>query len=138
VVCDRTAIFGIPEVLLGKSAPLAHGTLYARYPGREATRHLLTGHTLSAQEATQLGLADDCSDAPESALQAWFERALASPTAASLRFALRAARGPVQWPLATTLEGVQAEYIEALMAFRHPEIGLTPIIARADLHGAQP
>ena len=131
VVCDPTARFGIPEVGAGLPAPLAHATLCARYPGRDATQRLLTGHPIEGIEAAQLGLADDCSEDPESALQRWFERSLAAPSAASLRFALRAAKRPIQRPLAVALDGVQAQYLDALMMFRHPQLGLPELLTRA-------
>ncbi len=129
VVCDRTARFGIPEVGVGQAAPLAQATLCARYPGREVTQRLLGGHLLDAAEAARVGLVDACSDDPESALQAWFERSLASSSAASLRFALRAAKRPIRSPLGAVLAGVEAEYLDALMTFRSPHLGLPAMLA---------
>lgn len=130
VVCDPSARFALPEITLGVFPPVAAATLSWRVPGAVATRVLLSGEVVPGEEAARIGLADQCAADPEAALQAWFDQALAPRSAVALRLAWRAARRPMARLLDEELAAVEALYLDELMAFRDPVIGLDAFLAK--------
>lgn len=130
VVCDPSARFALPEITLGVFPPVAAATLAWRVPGAVATRLILSGEVVTGPDAARIGLADECADDPNAALDAWFERALAPRSAAAVRFAWRAARRPLAMQLGDELATIEHLYLDGLMRCRDPEIGLTAFLDR--------
>jgi cyclohexa-1,5-dienecarbonyl-CoA hydratase len=118
------ARFAQPEIKLGVFAPAASVLLPARIGQARAEDLLLSGRTIDAQTALAWGLAAAVAEDPAQAALAWFESNLADKSAAALRLALRAAREPFAELAQARLDGVEAMYLEELMATRDATEGL--------------
>lgn len=122
LACSRVwahpgARLGSPEVKLGVVAPAASALLPHRTGDAAAEELLVTGRTVEAAEALELGLVDAvCADAedPADAAIAWAKEHLLPLSRSSLRFAVRAARGWVPAALRRLFE-LEQLYVTELM-----------------------
>lgn len=92
LIAAPDARLGQPEIKLGVFAPVGSIVLPERMPRGAADELLLTGRTLTADEALRCGLVDEIAADPWAAALAWCERHLLPLSAASLRYAVAAAR----------------------------------------------
>ena len=124
------AQLGQPEMKLGVFAPAASVLLPMRIGQARAEDLLYSGRTLSALAAAGWGLVDEVAVDPADAALAYFDKHLAGKSAASLAFALRAARGPFAELARARLDEVEALYLEDLMATRDANEGLHAFIEK--------
>ena len=124
VVCDERTKLGQPEIRLGVFPPMASLALRFRVSQARATELVTTGAVVGAMEALHWGLVDEVADDPASALDDWFQEALAPLSASSLRFAWRAARRPMAAALEADLPALEQLYLDELMATEDPVEGL--------------
>jgi len=82
-----------PEMKLGVFAPAASVLLPYRVGQGVAEDILFSGRTVEAEEAKAIGLVEFLAEDPEAAALGYFDANLAGKSAASLRYALLAARG---------------------------------------------
>jgi cyclohexa-1,5-dienecarbonyl-CoA hydratase len=130
VFCDPTARFGVPEIKLAVFPPIAAILLPWRVGGPEATRLVLSGSVVDGEAAARIGIADECAADPEAAFRSWFEEALASKSAAALRFANRAVRRPLVRALEHDLPALERIYLDELMARHDPVEGLRAFLEK--------
>lgn len=124
------AKLGQPEIVLGVFAPAASCLLPERIGPAAAEDLLLSGRTIDAAEALRIGLATAVADDPEAAALAWFDQHLAPRSAASLAFAVRAARGGLAARARARLAELERLYLEELMALRDPVEGLSAFLEK--------
>jgi cyclohexa-1,5-dienecarbonyl-CoA hydratase len=124
------AQLGQPEMKLGVFAPAASVLLPYRVGAAVAEDLLLSGRTLDAAEARAVGLVHTVADDPVAAALAWFDTHLAPKSAASIRFALRAARLARLDAIRTGLAAVERLYLQGLMNTRDANEGLAAFLAR--------
>ncbi len=124
------ATLGQPEIKLAVFAPAASCLLPERIGQPCAEDLLFSGRSIGAEEAHRIGLVDALADDPEQAALAWFDEHLAKHSAASLRFAVRAARAGVVERIRAKLAEVERLYLEELMATHDAVEGLTAFIAK--------
>jgi cyclohexa-1,5-dienecarbonyl-CoA hydratase len=124
------AMFGQPEIKLGVFAPAASCLLPERIGQSRAEDLLFSGRSIGAEEAHRIGLVDALADDPGAAALAYFEEHLASLSAGSLRFAVRAARFDFVARVRRKLAEVERLYLEELMATHDAVEGLTAFIAK--------
>lgn len=124
------ATLGQPEIKLAVFAPAASCLLPERIGQPCAEDLLFSGRSIGAEEAHRIGLVDALADDPEQAALAWFDEHLAKHSAASLRFAVRAARAGVVERIRVKLAEVERLYLEELMATHDAVEGLTAFIAK--------
>lgn len=115
IVASPDAKLGNPEILLGVFAPLASAVLPLRVGQAMTDDLLLTGRTLDATEALAIHLIDEIAADPTSALLAWHHR-LQSHSASSLSQAVLASRTHFHHTVFSTLDKVERQYLESLMA----------------------
>lgn len=109
------AALGQPEIKLAVFAPAASCFL-PRLIGQQAAEDmLLSGRSISGQEAVRLGLAVAADADPEAAALAYFDTHLAGLSASTLRFAVTAARANFAREVGADLDRVEALYLEELM-----------------------
>ncbi len=129
IFSGRDAKFGQPEIKLGVFAPAASCLLPTRI-GQAAAEELLTsGRSIEAAEARALGLVHEVADDPEAAALGYFDAHLAKKSAASLGFAVAAARGAFLPEAKRRLAEVERLYLEELMKTRDANEGLAAFVA---------
>jgi len=73
IISDRTAQFASPEIKLGVFAPAASALLPVRVGQAVASRLLLTGAAIGAEEASRCGLVTRITDDLDAELNQWLE-----------------------------------------------------------------
>jgi len=124
------AQLGQPEMKLGVFAPAASVLLPFRVNAAAAEDLLLSGRSVDATEGYAMGLVHAIADDPAAAALAWFDAHLAGKSAASLRFALRAARQGRVEAIRAGLAAVEQLYLQGLMNTRDANEGLAAFLAR--------
>ena len=116
VFASADAKLGQPEIKLGVFAPIASVVLPGRIGRGHAEDLCLTGRTVGAAEAKDMGLVDEVAPGdPADAALAWVRAHLAAHSASSLRFAVRAARQGLRATLARDLPAVEEMYLGELI-----------------------
>ncbi|HXP30139.1 MAG TPA: cyclohexa-1,5-dienecarbonyl-CoA hydratase [Stellaceae bacterium] len=124
------AMLGQPEIKLGVMAPAASCLLPERIGRAQADELLLSGRSLGAAEARDIGLVTAIAEDPAGAALAWFKQHLAGKSAAALRHAVRAARLDLVERVRAKLVRVEALYLDDLMATRDAVEGLEAFLAK--------
>lgn len=124
------AKLGQPEIRLGVFAPAASCLLPEKIGPARAFDLLVSGRSISAADAASWGLANDCSEDPETAALAWFDDHIAGLSGASLRQAVSAAHGALADRLEARLKEVERQYLEDLMATHDAVEGLTAFVEK--------
>jgi cyclohexa-1,5-dienecarbonyl-CoA hydratase len=109
------AVFGAPEIRLGVFAPFASAMLPRRIGAAHAERMLLSGQSITAARAREIGLVDDIVEDPDAAARRLIETELAPKSATALRYAMRAVRRPLAAELDSALADLEAFYLGDLM-----------------------
>jgi cyclohexa-1,5-dienecarbonyl-CoA hydratase len=130
VVAHPGASLGQPEIQLAVLAPIASLILPPRLGQARADEILLTGRTLPASEAKELGLVDRIAEDPAAAVEEWAARELAPKSASSLRFAVRAARWRFNEQVRSGIADLERLYLEGLMATHDANEGLTAFLEK--------
>ena len=137
VVCGASQIFaslnakfGQPEINLAVFAPAASCLLPERIGQANAEDLLFSGRSISAEEAFRIGLAQNVSEDPELAALNWFDQHLATLSASSLRFAVRAARLQSLERIVEKIALVENIYINELMETHDALEGLTAFVEK--------
>ena len=124
------ASLGQPEMQLGVFAPAASCLLPERVGQSRAEDLLLSGRSVTGEEAGSMGLADRVASDPEAAALEYFDTHLAAKSASSLRLAVRAARAGFADRVIAKLAVVETLYLEELMSTRDAVEGLEAFIAK--------
>ena len=130
IFASRDAQFGQPEIKLGLFAPAASCLLPSRIGQGPAEDLLFSGRSIDATEAKALGLVQAVADEPESAALAYFDQHLANKSAASLAWAVEAARGGYGPEVERRIAQVERLYLNHLMQTRDANEGLTAFLAK--------
>ena len=115
IFADSRAQLGQPEIVLGVFAPVASILLTERMGRGGAEDLLLSGRTISAEEAYRLGLVDEIAENPGEAALAYARSHLLPRSASSLRWAVRAARQGFARRFLSELAEMEKLYLENLM-----------------------
>jgi cyclohexa-1,5-dienecarbonyl-CoA hydratase len=124
------AKFGQPEIQIGVFAPAASCLLPERIGLAAAEDLLLSGRSISAQEAFRIGLLTEVADDPEAAALSYFDRHLAPKSATSLRFATRAVRYGTVERVSAKLAAIETLYLKELMATQDAVEGLQAFLEK--------
>ncbi|MDA9982171.1 cyclohexa-1,5-dienecarbonyl-CoA hydratase [Gammaproteobacteria bacterium] len=137
VACAGSQIFvhadawlGQPEIKLAVFAPAASCLLPERIGQNRAEELLLSGRSISGEEAYRVGLANSVDEDPQAAALAWFDQYLAAASASSVRFAMGAVRLGLAERIKAKLEAVEALYLDGLMSTHDAEEGLNAFIEK--------
>jgi len=139
VVCAASQIFaagdarfGQPEIKLAVFAPAASCLLPERIGLPRAEDMLFTGRSLDANEALRAGLVQHVGDDPEQAALDWFETHIEPLSASSLRYAVRAARGPYLERVMENIARVEQLYTDELMTSHDALEGLNAFVEKRE------
>lgn len=127
---NSSASLGQPEIKLAVFAPAA-SCLLPRLAGQQAAEDLLlSGRSISGDEAVRLGIAVQASDEPQAAALAYFDDHLAALSASTMRFAVTAARQNFAEQVSADLDRVEALYLEQLMKSDDAVEGLNAFVEK--------
>ncbi len=124
------ARLGQPEIKLAVFAPAASCLLPERIGQARAEDLLLSGRSLSGQEAVAAGLVTALDESPIDAATEYFDNHLAPLSGAALRVAVRAARTGFSKRVHDKIAAVEKLYLEDLMATRDAVEGLGAFIEK--------
>jgi cyclohexa-1,5-dienecarbonyl-CoA hydratase len=130
IIAHPQAQLGQPETRLGVFAPAASCLLPYRIGAGAAEDLLLSGRVVSGTDAKAIGLVEMLADDPEAAALAYFDEHLAPKSAAALRLALRAVRGPRLHEVRGRLDELTRLYVDTLMTTRDANEGIAAFLAR--------
>lgn len=116
IVADKTAQFASPEIKLAVFAPAASALLPVRVGQAVASRLLLTGAAITAEEAARSGLVAKVADDLDAGLNHWLESDFLPRSPSSLKFACRAARLHLRRAFEEDLAQLEQLYLRDLMA----------------------
>ena len=91
---------------------------------------LLSGRSISGNEAAAVGIAHEVADDPEQAALAYFEEHLKPKSASSLRYAVKAARVDYIARVTDKIRKVERLYLDELMVTQDAVAGLEAFIAK--------
>lgn len=124
------AQFGQPEMKLGVFAPAASVLLPLRIGQARAEDLLYSGRSIDAPTALAWGLVNELAEDAAAAALAYFDKHLATKSAASLAHAVRAAREPFADLARARIADVEALYLEELMRTRDANEGLAAFMEK--------
>lgn len=127
------ARLGQPEIVLGVFPPPASVLLPMKIGYARAEELLLTGKTISAQEARNLGLLNNVFSDPEALIagvENFIEQHILPKSASSLRFAVKAARIAFNETVMTRLAQLEKFYIQELMETHDANEGIAAFIEK--------
>lgn len=117
VLASPDARFGQPEITLGVFAPAASVALRERIGRAHAEDLCLTGRSITASEAAEMGFVDELTTIdPIAAAANWASTHFAARSASSLRLATQAVRAPFVAMLRRELPGLEKLYLDELMS----------------------
>lgn len=134
IFASREAIFGQPEIKLGVFAPAASCLLPERIGRAAAEDLLLSGRSVSAEEAHALGLVDVLDEDPEGAAAGWFKQHLSDKSAAAIHHALRAVRLDYAQRVRQNLARLEELYLGDLMSTHDALEGLEAFLGKRRAH----
>lgn len=132
VFAAPAARLGCPEIRLGVFAPVASLVLPARVGQRHADDLLLTGRTIDAAAAQAIGLADEIADDPAAAALAYYRAHFEKASAASLAFAVRAARSAFHREFETRIDELERLYLGGLVATEDAREGIEAFLEKRE------
>jgi cyclohexa-1,5-dienecarbonyl-CoA hydratase len=130
---DKTAQLGQPEIVLGVFAPPASVILPMKIGQANADDILLSGRSISAEEAMAKGLAANVfedHDTMMTKVDAWVQKHILPKSASSLKIAARAGRGKFNETLREQLAKVERYYLDELMATHDANEGIASFLER--------
>jgi cyclohexa-1,5-dienecarbonyl-CoA hydratase len=130
---DKSAKLGQPEINLGVFPPPASILLPEKIGLVRAEELLLTGKTISADEAKAIGLVNELfedSTEMETGLQEWIEQYIVLKSATSLRFAVKASRAKFNHLLMNFLPQLESMYVNQLMETPDANEGITAFLEK--------
>jgi cyclohexa-1,5-dienecarbonyl-CoA hydratase len=130
IVAHPQALLGQPETRLGVFAPAASCLLPYRIGVGAAEDLLLSGRSVSGSEAKAMGLVELLADDPEAAALAYVDEYLVPKSAAALRLALCAARGPRVHEVRRRLDALTRLYVDTLMTTHDATEGIDAFLAK--------
>lgn len=130
IFASPDARMGQPEIKLGVFAPAASCLLPLRIGQMQAEDILLSGRSITAEEALQFGLIAVIADDPVAAAFDYYDTHLAPLSASSLRLAAQAARSSFTKQVRQRLAKVEALYLDKLMNNADPVEGLNAFIEK--------
>jgi len=131
IVAAAGATLGQPEIALGVFAPIASILLPERIGRPRAEDLCLTGRSVNALEALQIGLVDQVVEtAAADAAVDWARAHLSSRSASSLRWAIAAVRADLSARIRTELPRLEALYLRDLMGTHDAAEGLQAFLEK--------
>ncbi len=130
IIADKTAQFASPEIKLGVFAPAASALLPIRVGQAIASRLLLTGAAIGAEEAAHYGLVAKVLDDLDVGINEWLEADILPRSASSLEFVSHASRLPLARAFGEYLPELERLYLNSLMSTPDAEEGIRAFVEK--------
>jgi cyclohexa-1,5-dienecarbonyl-CoA hydratase len=130
IFASENAQFGQPEIKLAVFPPVASLVLPYRIGQSAADDLVLTGRSISAQEAKQLGLAHSVSSDPQAEAEAYIESHILPKSAAALQFTVKASRYEMHRAFLQNIAAVEKVYVHELMETHDANEGITAFLEK--------
>ncbi|RPI19297.1 MAG: cyclohexa-1,5-dienecarbonyl-CoA hydratase [Ignavibacteriae bacterium] len=130
---DKTAKLGQPEIILGVFPPPASVILPLKIGSAKAEEILLTGKTISADEAKAIGIVNEVFENKnilENSVNEFIEKNLLPKSASSLRYAVKAARSNFNCVLRDNLKVLESLYVNKLMETNDANEGINSFLEK--------
>lgn len=130
---DQSAKLGQPEIQLGVFAPPASLMLPLKIGQARADEILLTGRSITADEADKFGLITAVYENPEilmTGVNGWIEKYILPKSASSMKSAVKAARTGFNRMLRDNLQELEKVYIQDLMNTRDANEGIQAFLEK--------
>ncbi len=130
VIAEPSARFGQPEIQLGVLPPVAAAILPGIIGQQRADDLILTGRAIDAETAHGFGLVCEVAEDGEAAVEKLLVRQILPRSAASLRYANRAARWSWCKNLGAVLDEMENLYINELMETEDANEGIAAFLEK--------
>jgi len=130
---DKTAKMGQPEIVLGVFPPPASVILPEKIGLARAEELILTGKSISAEEAKDMGLVNmvfEDKPALETGVNAFIEQHILPKSASSLRFGVHASRAKFNNILTNFLQQLEQMYVKELMNTNDANEGINSFLEK--------
>lgn len=130
---EKSSRLGQPEIVLGVFPPPASILLPEKIGLARAEELLITGKTISADEAKAMGLVNEVFDdknALEAAAGQWIEQHILPKSASSLRYAVKASRAKFNHLLEKFLPMLEHMYVHELMETHDANEGVNSFLEK--------
>ncbi len=131
IFADKTARLGQPEILLGVFPPPASIILPQKIGNARAEELLITGKSISAEEAYKIGLVnsyfEDKNEMNES-INKWIKKYIIPKSASSLKYAVRTSRIVMNKIIKEKLADLEKIYINELMETNDANEGINSFL----------
>lgn len=124
IFASPDAMLGQPEIRLGTMAPVGSCLLPERIGRAQAEDLLLSGRSVTAEEAKRLGLVNEVTEDLEAMALNYFDTYLAGHSPNSLRCSVKAMRRAMVARVIPELDLVEAIYLKEMIKHPDPEEGL--------------
>ena len=132
LVAEKSATFSVPEISLGVFPPPAAAILPWRLGGAVAEDLILTGRKMSAEEGARRGLVTRLCEPGEldKTVENFLDTTIRPRSAAVLRLAVRAVRGPFFDEMRRRLPQLERGYLDDLMALEDANEGIAAFLEK--------
>ncbi|MFQ5628299.1 MAG: enoyl-CoA hydratase-related protein [bacterium] len=130
IFAAKEAQFGQPEIKLAVFPPVASLVLPHRIGQSAADDLVLTGRSISAQEAKQLGLVHSVSTDPLAEAEAYIESHILPQSATALEFTLKSSRYEMHKAFLENIDAVEKMYVHELMETDDANEGITAFLEK--------
>ncbi|MBC8266677.1 MAG: enoyl-CoA hydratase/isomerase family protein [Flavobacteriales bacterium] len=133
IFADKTAFVGQPEIILGVFPPPASLLLPLKIGNARAEELLITGKSVSAEKAKQMGLIAEVFEDKESmneGVNSWIEKHILAKSASSLRFACKTSRTFFNHIMSKFLPQLEDLYVNDLMATNDANEGINSFLEK--------
>ena len=130
---DKSSRFGQPEIALGVFPPPASIILPEKIGLAQAEKLLITGKSITAQEALTIGLLTEVyedKDTMDAEVNMWIEKYILTKSASSLRFAVMALRVKFNHVISNYLPQLESLYVNQLMSTNDANEGINSFLEK--------
>lgn len=133
IFADNTAKFGQPEIVLGVFPPPASLLLPMKIGNAKAEELLITGKSISADEAKTAGLVNEVfkdRDSLSAGVEGFIKNHVLPKSASSLRYAVKAARKVFNKVIMEELKNLEKMYVNEMMETEDSNEGIISFLQK--------